>query len=259
VLFGNTRYWKFDNPHKIKQTTELSFYRDIQSINDNLITVEYPDFAAFSTSLNSRNVRRSIGSVDSESGNEWTVTFYGMGVNFRKPLFWGGLHGEWNRYHTWMKPHNILHLKFAAGYFFNKDNLPQGKFYFGGFGNQLLENKPAKQFREAFRLPGIPVYSLVADRFAKVMIENNLPPRRFSNIKFGQHSLSYVDASLFTQGLIVNSNNGKLWYNLGGQINFVFNHWFNLESTFSVGLAQAWNDHGQGSQEWFVSLKLLRN
>ena len=49
-----------------------------------------------------------------------------------------------------------------------------------------------------------------------------------------------------------------LWIDLGAQLNLIFKHWFNLESTLSAGVANAWYEGGS-SWEWFVSYKLLRN
>ena len=134
----------------------------------------------------------------------------------------------------------------------------QARFYFGGFGNREVENVDVKQYRKVFRFPGIPIYSLSTDKFVKLMIENNLPPLRFSNASIGRHYLYHVDLSFYSQGLIVNSEAGKYWGNAGGQINFVFKHWDNLESTFSAGIAKAWFEKGN-DWEWFLSFKLLKN
>jgi hypothetical protein len=41
-------------------------------------------------------------------------------------------------------------------------------------------------------------------------------------------------------------------------VNLVLEHWSNLESMLSAGVARAWLP-SQDSWEWFVSLKLLRN
>lgn len=258
ATLGHTHYWKYDIPHKIKQTSDLTFYTGVQAINDNLIAVSNPDFFTFETSLNSQNFRRAIGSVDKEFGNEWTLTAMVLGVGAKSPEFVQGGHAEWSRFLTWLWPHNVLHLKLAAGYLHTRDNLAIGKFYFGGFGNRYLENKEVKQFRDPFRFPGIPIYSVAAEGFGKVMVEHNLPPLRFNDVRLGLHFLSHLDASWFVQGLLLKSNQENKWVNVGGQINFVFNHWYNLETTFSAGVAQAWSSQ-TSSREWFVSFKLLRN
>ncbi|MCZ6821182.1 MAG: hypothetical protein O7G31_17070 [Calditrichaeota bacterium] len=255
----HTRYWKYDVPHKIKQTSELSFYTGIEAINDNLITVSNPDFLVFETSLNSSNVRRAIGSVDKEFGNDWTLTLSALALSPQDDAqAAGGLHAEWSHFHSWVWPHNILHLKLGAGYLRTDPQLTMGNFYFGGFGNQELEKKPVKQYRNIFRFPGLPIYSIVAESFFKIMLENSLPPLRVGKVRIGRHFLSHIDASWFSQALIVDSGQENKWVNLGGQINFTFTHWYNLDTTLSAGFARAWSDLGS-SDEWFVSFKLLKD
>jgi hypothetical protein len=99
---------------------------------------------------------------------------------------------------------------------------------------------------------------LDADRFFKVTLENELPPLRFSNAAIGQHYLSHISMSFFTQALTLKTDQQPNLVDIGSQINFVMRHWFNLESTLSGGIAKAWYNGGN-SWECFVSYKLLRN
>jgi hypothetical protein len=115
-----------------------------------------------------------------------------------------------------------------------------------------------KQYRDLFRFPGIPIYSLTTDQFAKILVENNLPPIRIGNLGLGQNYLNYIDMSLFSSALLTKTDRIQPWVDIGGQVNFVFKHWFNLESTFSVGIAKAWYEAGH-SWEWFLSYKILKN
>ncbi|MCG8605582.1 hypothetical protein MJD09_11370 [bacterium] len=259
VTLTHTHYWKFDIPHKLKQTSEFSSYMGIKSINDNLIPVNFPDFFIFQTSTNSRNIRRAIGSVDSEAGHEWTVTALGLGSDYGNLQAAGGMQAEWSSFLTWGRPHNVLHVKLAGGFLENPKSLAIGQFYFGGFDNQTLEDEPVKQYRDTFRFPGVPVYRLSSQRFAKIMFENNLPPIRFGGLNLASHMLTHIDASLFSQGLWLSSNPVNKWLNFGGQINLRFKHWFNLETTLSVGAARAWSWDGGSSDERFISLKLFRD
>ena len=227
----------------------------VESIHDNLVPVATPRFLSFETSLHSRNVRRAIGGVDNESGTEWTTTLNALGLDSR---IVGGLHADWNWYSTVARPHNVFHLQLAGGYASAPREVAIGQYYLGGFGNQLLENKGVKQFRDPLRFPGVPVYSLPTGGFAKVMVEHNLPPLRFDGARVGSHALSHVDASWFAQGLVRDTAPGSIGRSLGAQVNLVFEHWSNLESTVSAGVARAWLP-GRDSWEWFVSIKLLRN
>jgi hypothetical protein len=255
IGLGHTRRWKIDRPHSVTQTSELAFHTGVESILDNQIPVSTPRFLSFETSLNSRNVRRAIGSVDSESGTEWTATLNALGLEGRVV---GGLQGGWNWYTTVGRPHNVFHVQLAGGFATAPPNLAIGQFYLGGFGNQIVENEEVKQFRHPLRFAGVPVYSLPAGGFGKVMIEHNLPPLRLSGARIGSHALSHVDASWFTQGLVLDGNTKRTGHNLGVQVNLVFEHWSNLESTLSAGVARAWLG-SQGSWEWFVSIKLLKD
>jgi len=257
LSLGNIHYWIYDNPLKVKQTTEFDWYTGIKYFNDNMLKITVPDFWVAQTSLNSRNLRRSIGSIDFEYGNNFTLTWMNFGSQNRKPVIAGQLFGEWDNYSTWLFPHNIFHFKLAGGYSWNTEKLIQAKFYFGGFGNRLIDDSEVKQYRKVFRFPGIPIYSLDATRFGKIMLEDELPPVRFGNAAIGEHYLSHFNISLYSEGLLLFSNQYPRWIDTGAQINFVFRHWFNLESTLSAGIAKTWYGNNS-SWEWFISYKLLK-
>jgi hypothetical protein len=258
IRLANTHYWVYDNPSKLKQLSEVVLYSNVTSVNDNIVKVSQPDFVVAQTALNSQSLRRSIGSSDFESGNELNFALMFFGSNPNEPQASINIYGEWDNFATVVVPHNVFHFKLLAGYHHINDRLLQSRFYFGGFGNRALENVHVKQFRKAFSFPGIPVFSLGSDRFAKLMLENNFPPIRFGDVSLGQHFLNHIDASVFSQALLTNSQQGWFGVDAGFQINLVIKHWFNLESTLSAGAARAWIQ-GIPSDEWFVSYKLLKN
>ena len=258
IKIGNLHYWVYDNPLKVQQATEIALYTGVEFINDNLVRVSRPDFLVAQTELTSKYLRRTIGSSDFEAGDQFIFTLRTFGSNPDNPNWAGQFTAEWDNFSNLMFKHNTLHLKLAAGYHYDNEEVRQARFYFGGFGNREVEDVDVKQFRKLFRFPGIPMYSLDATKFVKVMLENNLPPLRFADAVIGQHFLNHIDASIYTQALVVKSPQSSYWVDLGGQINFVIKHWYNLESTFSAGIAKAWWDGGH-SWEGFLSIKLLKN
>jgi hypothetical protein len=258
ISLEDTYYWVYDNPLKIKQVSSLSLYKNITSINDNLVDVSQPDFLVFQSDLTSSSIRRSIGSSGKEEGNEFGASFMAFGAGAHNPQIASQLYSEWDNYSTWLVPHNVFHYKIAAGYNFKNENLQQAQFFFGGFGNRRVEDTEVDQFRNVFRFPGIPIYSLPADMFLKLMFESNLPPVRFKNFGMFNQYLNYIDISIYSQNLLLKSPAGKAFTDLGSQVNFSFEHWYNLESTFSAGIAKAWYGSGN-SWEWFLSFKLLKN
>ena len=255
---GYNHYWIFDNPLKIKQTTELALYRGIKLINDNTTEVNQPDFAILKSELEIRDLRKTIGSIDWESGDLFKISVLGYGSNPDDPQFSGQLMGEWDKYFIFLTPHNVLHLKAATGYHIENDNVPETMFFFGGFGNRQIENEPAKQFEKMFRFPGVPIYSLSSDMFLKVMIENSFSPIRIPNFSFGSIDFKNINLSIFSQGLISDSPVIDKIINFGAQINILLEHWYNLESTISTGFAKAWWRSGNDT-EWFLSWKLLKD
>jgi len=255
---GYTHYWIFDNPLKVKQNTELAVYRGIKFINDNLTEVRQPDFAVLKSELDIRDLRKTIGSIDWESGDLFKFSALGYGSNLDDPQFSGQFMGEWDKYFIFFTPHNVFHLKGATGYHIINDNIPETMFFFGGFGNREIENEPVKQFEKMFRFPGAPIYSITSDKFFKVMIENSFPPIRIPNVTVGSIDLKNINFSIFSQGLISDSQEIDKIIDLGGQINIMFQHWYNLESTISAGFAKAWWRSGNDT-EWFISWKLFKD
>ncbi len=259
IKLGHTYFWKFDNPTKIKQATTFTFYRDVRFINDNLVPVSQPDFAILATNLNYRNLRKSIGSSDFEYGNElnWTIGLYG--TNFDQPEVAFNSYIELSDFSTWLWNHNILHVKIAGGYNKENENLVQSLFYVGGFGNRAVDNDEVKQFRRIFRFPSIPIYSLVTSKFGKLLLENAFPPIRTSGWLLLEQFVNHFDFSVYSQGLITQSNFGNYLVDVGAQMDIKLKHWYNLESTFSAGIAKAWSWDGYHDWEWFLSIKLLKD
>jgi hypothetical protein len=255
---GHTHFWKYDSPHKIKQGTTLTYYRGVEFINDNLVRVSQPDFGVLATNLNSKNLRKSIGSSDYEHGNEinWTVTLYG--TNFDAPLFAPNTYIELSDFSTWLWNHNVFHVKFAGGYVWDNEEIVQARFYFGGFGNRGVDNDEIRQYRKIFRFPGLPIYSLMTDKFGKLLLENAFPPIRLSGWSLGHQFVNHIDFSMYSQVMYAPSDFADYWIDIGAQMDIKLKHWYNLESTISAGIARAWSDR-VNDWEWFLSIKILKD
>jgi len=257
---GHTYYWLYDNPLKIKQASTLTLYRNVEYVYDNLVRVSQPDFAVLATNLNSKNLRKTIGSSDYEYGNElnWTVTLYG--TEFDQPEVAVNTYADLSNFRTWLWKHNVLHVKIAGGYLWYNENIVQSKFYIGGFGNRPVDNSEVRQFRRIFRFPGISIYSLDVEKFGKLMLENDFPPIRVSDWILFDQFVNHIDFEVYSQGLITQSYLGNYLVNAGAQMDIRLKHWYNLESTFSAGIAKAWVlPTGSTDWEWFLSIKLLKD
>ncbi len=186
ISLGHTQYWIYDNPLKVTQKSQVEYYAGVESINDNLIKVSQPNFAFVQTALNYKYLRRSIGSSDFEKGNEFNITGMAFIAEQNKLQSAQAVYAEWDNYSTWLAPHNVFHFKFSSGYDFTNENLLQAYYFFGGFGNRTVENMPVKQYRNVFRFPGIPIYSLPTDRFVKFNVGRGSAPYPGKRLIFGR-------------------------------------------------------------------------
>lgn len=258
-IFGlsHNHFWVYDNPYKLKQKTSFSYYNNLSFFLDNLIEVSQPDFVVASTELDAQYLRRSVGSVEYESGYKYLLKGVYFTANFDKPVSAWQLHGDISLYNSFLSQHNIFLFNFAAGYHFENENLYQARFFLGGFGNRIIEEKDYKQYRDVFRFPGVPIYSIDTDQFLRLTFENNLPPVWLGKPNIYNQYPVYIDMSVYTQSLFYNSSLSDFAINAGAQINFHLKNWYNLESTLSFGAANAWYNNSD-KLEWFVSFKLLK-
>jgi len=257
ISLGNNFYWIYNDPLKVEQKTKLSIYRNFSAMYDNLVRVSQSNFFTLETILKEKNLRRSIGSVYYENGNEFDFHVKLFGAELKNPDIATQIYGQVNFYQTWLMNSNVIHLQGTGGYLFNNENIFQSQFFLGGFGNREVDDAGINQYRDIFRFPGIPIHSLITSRFLKIMVENNFPAVRFSNLELFNQILSYSDLSVFSQGLVLESPYQKSLINVGAQINLGFVHWFNLESTLSAGVANYWGAK-DSSLKWFVSYKIFR-
>lgn len=258
IKVGHTHYWLYDQPHTIKQELSLSLFTGIEYVNDNLVRVSEPDFGVAVYNIISTNLRRTIGSSDYEYGDQYSLTLTLYSTNFDKPDMLLNGYIDYDRYALWISDHNVAHLKLAGGYLLDNEKVFQGRFFFGGFGNRAVDNDNIRQFRRIFRFPGIPIYSMMATKFLKFMFENDFPPIRVSGWNIDDQYVNHFDFSIYSQSLYTNASQGNFWINLGAQLDIKFKHWYNLESTFSAGIAKAWSGKITDWQ-WFLSIKLLKD
>ena len=72
--------------------------------------------------------------------------------------------------------------RIAAG----KKESSLGNFFLGSFGNNYVDNREVKRYREEESFPGFEIGEISARHYAKAMVELNLPPVRFRDIGHGE-------------------------------------------------------------------------
>ena len=119
-------------------------------------------------------------------------------------------------------------------------NSTVANFYFGGFGNNYVDDKAVKRYREYDSLPGFGIDEVSALDFVREMGEWNLPPYVFESAGTPGLYLTWLRPSLFAAGLWSDPGNTSLrkhYASVGGQVDLYFSVLHRYDMTLSAGYA----------------------
>ncbi len=219
-------------------------------------------FVNFDGTLAFSNLRNSLGAVDSEKGlkgsfRSMTATSNGKFYSNILASFDFGFQLPVKHFSVWFRT--------AAGNSFSEALNPFTRFGFAAFGNNSIDYQAARRYRNIFSFPGLSFIadrSIIARTFEKAMVEFVLPPIRFREMGGLNLYSNWMQATVFSSGLLTHdaSTMNNRFVNVGSQLDIKIIIFSLLESTFSVGYANAFdlNENNKQYSEWMFSLKLLR-
>ena len=141
----------------------------------------------------------------------------------------------------------------------NRENV-LASFYFGGFGNNYVDDGEVKRYREHDSFPGFEIDELAGRDFAKSVLELNLPPLRFEEVGSPGFFLGWARPALFVGALAAKPADGserRTVYDAGAQVDLTFTVLSRLNMTLSFGYAAGFEDGHKLDDEWMLSLKIL--
>ena len=248
----------YDPPRRLELKTEVAFFNgsDRLPTNQNVVAPVDRLFTA-EVGLHYTQVRRSLGAVDDEKGIAWEVVLYashvhgdlipaaraGLDLGFALPV-----------------PHMSLWLRGAAGISAGDLGDPFATFYFGGFGNNYVDDRPVQRYLDWTSFPGFPIDALEGRSFVRVLTEAKLPPLIFERVGTPAFFLNWLRPEMFAALLVTDPDRAALrgtQASVGAQIDLRFSvlHWY--EMTLSGGFAVGVREWQRASHEWMVSLKIL--
>src|SRR6185295_15499026 len=137
------------------------------------VTTPFDKLLTVKTALQYSYVLNSLGSVDDEKGVRWELAVDGNRANGETiPQYRGGL--DFGLPVGWA--HSTVWLLNAAGVADGDRANPFANFFFGGFGNNYVDNGEIKRYREYYAFPGFELNALNGRNFGKSTLEWNLPP-----------------------------------------------------------------------------------
>jgi len=248
----------YDKPRRFDVTFDLAYYDQIDTLpNAQNVSTNFTRLVTGEIAARYTDVRRSLGAVDDEKGWTWALVYTGNRVNGE---ITPQVRGELNYGFPLPLPHSSLWLRGAAGWADGDRNDTVANFYFGGFGNNYVDDKAVKRYREYDSLPGFGIDEVSALRFVRGMAEWNLPAYVFEEAGAPGFHLRWMRPSLFAAGLWAdpdNSSQRKQFASLGGQVDLYFSVLHRYDMTLSAGYAVGLEGSQRKGSEFMISLKIM--
>lgn len=247
-----------DEPVSLKYRLNATRYGDLVRLPEfQNITTSFDRFWSFSGSLNYANQRGSLGAVDYEKGITWRLGTENKFVNSK----------QFSRFSADLAlgfalplHHSAVWIRNSVGYSPNERQEPLANFYFGGFGNNWIDNQSEKRYRSALSFPGIELDEVGGTRYVKSVIEWTLPPVRFRHVGTPFLFVTWARPALFATALVTNPDDLSTRQrvgNVGAQLDLRMIVLSHLNMTLSIGYAVAIQPDQRSTDEVMVSLKVL--
>ncbi|HZI78061.1 MAG TPA: hypothetical protein VFD69_01040 [Vicinamibacterales bacterium] len=208
--------------------------------------------------LSYTNVRSSLGNVDQEKGQRWSLMVREDAV--ASTLF-TKVRGRYDVGLPLPMGHSSIWIRNAAGFSPQDADEPFANFFFGGFGNNYVDHKDEQRYRDYASLPGAEINEIGGRNFVKSIVEWTVPPLRFSGAGTPGFYLTWMRPSVFVSGLVTNLDarvGRRSVTNAGAQLDFRLSALSTLDLTLSVGGAVAFEHGSRPRREAMLSLRILR-
>ena len=247
-----------DKPERLDLLFDFAYYDKIDTLpTAQNVSTTFDRMTTAEVGLHYTAVRRSLGAVDDEKGVKGALVYYGSRVNGQVTP---QVHGELDWGYALPLAHSSVWLRSAAGFANGDRNSTVANFYFGGFGNNYVDDKTVKRYREYSSLPGFGIDEVSALSFVREMVEWNLPPLVLEAAGTPGFYLTWLRPSVFAAGLWANPGNAALrqeYASVGAQTDLYFSILHRYDMTLSAGYAVGYRGGQRSGGEWMISLKIM--
>ena len=258
LSLGHTSLLLYDEPRQLTLELKGQFSGNLDQLPEyQNVAVDVTRLATATAHLAYTDVRRSLGAVDDEAGLRWTVTA-------RSDYVAGAAHtrvrGTWDVGVPLPMGHASFWLRGAGGASPGRVSEPFDNFYFGGFGNNYVDYRDEKRYRDDTAFPGVPINDIGGRNFIKGTAELNLPPLRFSRAGRPGFYASWLRPAVFLSGIQANVDAAafrRQATSLGSQLDLRLTAMSTVEFTVSVGAAVVAESGRPRRNQLMASLTLL--
>jgi hypothetical protein len=257
-IVGYDKTLIYDDPRELDFSSQLAWYTGLDTLpgNQNVETVSFDEIVSLDLALNYTDTRKSLGAVDHEKGYRWNL---GLAVDHTEleTIFKPHAGLDFGVALPWK--HSSVWLYNAVGYANGARDNPLANYYFGGYGNNYVDDGEVKRYRQYARFPGFEIDQIGGQRFARSLVEWNLPPVRFREVGTPSLFLSHARPAIFFGALRADPGKSaeRSFTTAGFQVDFQFTLAHRLPMTLSIGYAAGFEDGDEVDNEWLLSLKIL--
>ena len=248
----------FEDPRKFFVSYDLEYYDHIDTLpTAQNIETPFTRLLVAQVGLHYSDLRQSLGAVDDEKGILWNLVIKGNHVEDETPAL---IHGNFDYGFELPIAHSSLWLRTAAGIGTGRPSNPVADYYFGAFGNNYVDRREVKRYRDYTSMPGFGIDEISALNFARELVEWELPPVVFESVGTPGFYLNWLRPSAFVAGLWTDpttSSGRRNYESIGTQFDLRFHvlHWYDM--TLSVGYAIGFTGSRRSGDELMISLKIL--
>lgn len=247
----------YDPPRQLNLDVDLHYYTGLDTLPEaQEIASQFDELTSFAAALRYTNTTQSLGAVDHESGWAWNLSpaaDYANGEAF--PSLRAGLDVGV----PLPVRNSSVWLYTAAGTVGGDEASPLGSFYMGAFGNNYVDDRAIKRYREYESFPGFDINEIAARSFVRGLAEINLPPIRFEEVGVPTIYLSSMRAAIFAGALEAEPAAGdrRSLQTVGIQTDWNFTIAHRLPMVLSLGYAEGFEDGERHGSEALLSLKIM--
>ncbi len=203
-------------------------------------------------------LRTTLGGIDDEKGYRWEVSGQAMhaGGNFFPSI-------RSNQEIGFLLPgirNTSFWIRNSLGVSFGDLASPLSRYYLGGFRNNYVDWRDARQYRSSMAFPGAAIDAIAARNYMRTMGEVNIRPIRTRNLGSTWLYPTYLYTSFFATHLATDpdrSDMARHIFNIGFQTDIELVLLSYMKTTWSAGYARLFESGQSPRGQWMFSVKLL--
>ncbi len=247
----------YDLPRRLDFSADVAYYRDLDTLPVNQNAQELIDqLWSGGFGWNYAHAYGSQGSSEEEKGVRWAVR---SDLDYADTTLYPRLYATLDLGFALPVEHASIWVYSAAGAGDGNRDEALTNFYFGGFGNNYVDDNVVRRYRNYDSLPGFEIGQISARQFARSVVEVNAPPIRFAEVGSPGFYLGEIRPAAFA-GTLWSEPGTSLdatYSTIGVQFDLSFTALHRQPMTISIGFARGFGSGEDASSEFMLSLKIL--